>query len=570
MGVKKKGLHEDVRKTRRRAKRPCRSAPQAPANVTLTFGKREVKEREEWRARVRWDPVTQDVAGRDITDRIDAYQTQLRATNASGNPVELDSGQPAVWKHLLRGDDDHDVYAPIVRPRTWYYQTRVRAGIRVAGTICWSAWSAWTTPVQPATGALPGPPVPTGQTLTFIRDESRKGSPWAAKQQWNEVPTWTPTDGDTLDGAARYVVQLAVSDDGGTTTKNVRRDSIEARDADSDTTAFRIWHHISRHYWYRSRVRAVDVYGRKGAWSAWTAWARPPKISGPVQNLVLKHPKPRLYVAKWDPPSDEDAVIGYRVRWYRQATLMETQRVDGCRASYHVPAEDKGKNHKVEVRALYDASVEESDDPVTSDPLTESETWERDSIGEYEITDTEMAWAGTSTLALLAESCAVASTNDQTGVPNTDTDTVVGFNTVEYSTPNFTPQLSNNWVILDARGPDNNGVYLVWGTVRFSADSTGRRRLTLQTSNDGTSWSNLYTVRVAAAPGAPTDVMLTWLGRLTVSPGNTRIRLVAGHTGSTSLTLLAAGKRLAVTYLGAPQFTSSPPSSGRPLGRRLP
>jgi hypothetical protein len=191
-------------------------------------------------------------------------------------------------------------------------------------------------------------------------------------------------------------------------------------------------------------------------------------------------------------------------------------------------------------------------------------------VAPYALADTEMAWAGTSTLALLAEGCTVTSTNDQTGVPNDDSDTVVGFNQSGYSTPNFTPNLASDSVFLDARGPDGNGVYLIVGAVRFSSDSTGRRRLELHRSDDGTTWATLQIVRVAAVPGAPTDVQVVWMGKLNISPGNTRIRLVAGHTGSTSLTLLAAGKRLSVTYLGAPQFTSTPPNPSKILGRRLP
>lgn len=504
MRVQGKGLAADVRAGKRRRKRPCRSAPAAPANVTLTFGRREVKEREEWRAITQWDPVTQDSAGRSIN--IELYRVELRAVDASGDPVETvgqaqtfyadgadfavaagsapvdgrareidaspdeihlplsgltvgieasvhflaakkgssaptlrfavwdttassevvakqkapeqnrptavavlrftpevghsyqvrvsyatgtgtallhqvqwhDTGEAAVWRDRVSADQDLRSSFWIVRPRTWYYQTRVSAGNRVDGRICWGPWSSWTTPVLPATGQTIGPPQVTGVALTFDRAESRRGSPWLAKVTWDETPWWIPPDGEAQEGAARYDLKLEVRPAGGSVATSVRRVSVLARDQDADTTAFYVFGHITRKREYRVAVRAVDIYGRRGAWSAFTAWLRPPKISGAVQNLVLRHPKPRLYVATWDEPADADAVIGYRVRWYRGAkpgTLVETQTTTDLRARYDVPKEDKGKQHYVEVRALYEASVEESDDPVETAEITEGEIW---------------------------------------------------------------------------------------------------------------------------------------------------------------------------------------------------
>jgi hypothetical protein len=572
----RQGVQADLKRSKRRPKRPCRSAPAAPTNVTLTFGKREVHHREVWRARAKWDPVTTDVAGRNIT--VELYQVQFRATDASGVPVELDSGDAAIWRVGVEADASPlaAVHAPLARPRTWYYQVRVRAGNRIAGgKTCWSAWSAWTTPVQPTTGALPGPPAPTGLSLSFTRDESRRGNPWIAKAQWNEVPTWTPTDGDPVDGAHRYDLKLEVRPAGGTNATNVRRVSVLARDQDNDTTAFYVWHNITRKREYRVAVRAVDIYGRKGAWSAFTGWSRPPSITAPVTNLSWTHPRPRLYVARWDPPAGDDAdgVVGYRVRVYRDGspstgTLVETADVGlAQRYRYTVPAADRGKVHSVRVRALYEGSLEEGSS-ADSGTLTEGVTWARDDVGLYQLTDTEIAWAGVSSLVLLAEGCSVTSSNDQ-NIPDA-TDTVVGFNSVEYSTPNFSPNLSSDTVRIDARDPSNSGVYLIVASVRFGSSSAGRREVRVEV-NHGGGWSELKGARVRTPPvsGAPTDVVVTWVGRINIVPNTSGLRVVAFQNSGGALTLLAAGKRLAITYLGAPQFTSSPPSSGRTLGRRL-
>jgi hypothetical protein len=357
--------------------------PQAPTNVTLVFVVREVKERAKWRAHVFWDPVTQDTSGQDISDRIDFYQTQLRATDSNGNPHELSSGKPAIWKHLLPGDEDHDEYGHIVRPRTWYYQTRVRAGIGVPGKIAWSDWSPWTTPVLPGNATLPLPPAPTGQTLTFVRDETHRGSPWIAVQTWNEVGQWIPTDGDTLDGVARYVVQLAISKNGSTTLRT-RRHVVEAKDDDTDTTAFRIWHNIRRKYYYRSRVRAVDVYGRRGPWSGWTSWSQPsPAVASPT-GVSVHNPSPGRIVVKWDEPADRDAVDRYYVEVFRGSSLVDSGYTQGTRWIYHVPRAYRGYSHSARVTALEEDDTPTA--PVSSSTVSDTETMNGDAITPATIT----------------------------------------------------------------------------------------------------------------------------------------------------------------------------------------
>lgn len=425
-------------------------------------------------------------------------------------------------------------------------------------------------------GVMPSakPPTPTNVKVFFSREETTKTNPWTATTMWNEISGWWQADdGNLMNGVSRYVVQLAVSDDGGATVKNIRRKVIEAADDDSDLFAWATWTNISRKYWYRARVRAVDALNRRSDWSEWSSWERPAKNDAVVRNLQWLHPRPRVYKARWDPPEDDDGVIGYRVNVYRDNVLVETSDITDLHYRYDVPATDKGKNHKVRVTVLYEGSMveninypEESSQYVESSLVQEgTEFVLRDDIAQYSITDTEIAEASVSSLVLIAEGCAVISTNDQL-IASGDT-TRVGFNAVEFSTPNFAVNLQNDAVAIDAVSPSNNGVYMIMARVRFSPDSNGRRRVEIEWTNEGV-WQNLDSINVPAVTGATTDVILTWVGRLNVIPGQTRIRVMAYQNSGTQLTLLAAGKRLFIGYLGAPQFTPSPPASFRVLGRR--
>jgi hypothetical protein len=379
--VHRKGTAPDTKKLKRRAKRPCRSAPAVPGTVTVAFAKREVTNREIWRGRVRWDAVTQDTAGRALA--VELYQVELRATDASGVPVDFDGGDPAVYSAPIPADLPRlAVFFPLARPRTWYYQGRVRALNRVRGARCWSAWSAWTTATQPATGALPGPAAPTGPTLTIDKVEGARSSPFRAKLSWNEVPQWAPADGDTVDGASRYDVQFAVSKDGGGSTINTRRRTVAARDEDADVTAYAEFTKIRRKRHYRGRIRAVDLFGRKGAWSAWTAWTQPGGKPGPVQNITVANPKPRKVVVRWDPPVDTTDFDYYKVEIYRGAVLMETGEIAGRQYVYDVPLADRGLTHTAKVYAVDapESGAEEPSDPTTSGGIADAGVWTGDEV----------------------------------------------------------------------------------------------------------------------------------------------------------------------------------------------
>lgn len=265
-------------------------------------------------------------------------------------------GNAAVWRRDVASDESPlDANFPdIPRPRSWYFQTRVRALNRIHGARCWSAWSAWTTATNPASLATVGPPAPTGLVLVLDKVEGSRPRPWRAKLQWNEIPWWVPPDDDPVLGAASYHVQLAASNNGGTTTANVRRKTVEADDSDGNQTAnAQFLANIRGKRHYRGRVKAVDEQGRRGAWSAWTAWASPGGEPAPPINVTWSNPNAATLVATWDDPTDPTDVDRYRVRVIKGAsTVMEDRYTVSNKWIYHIPLADRGSQHKVRVTSV--------------------------------------------------------------------------------------------------------------------------------------------------------------------------------------------------------------------------
>ncbi|HEU4864994.1 MAG TPA: phage tail protein [Actinomycetota bacterium] len=487
--VHHRGRGSEIRKGKKRKKRPCRSAPSVPANVALNFRKHHGKGERWWNAMARFDAVTTDVAGRTIQP--ERYVVQMRATDASGEEVETqgqnestvayavdfsvqagsaatgvgmnrnarelnaspdriaktltglttgiavsvdvngrkdaggsspvvrcliwnatagsevvgknqgpdtvvhpktfatlnftpaagqtyevrvqwqsgsgvaiidqaqwrDKGDAAIWRKRVDGDESplRATFKDLAKPRAWYYQARVRAMNRVNGTRCYSAWSAWTPATNPVTGSEIGPPAPDGLVLTFHRDEARKKSPFQARALWNETPWWIPPDGEAVEGADRYGVQLAVSENGGSSTLRTRRVSLVARDEDADVTAFYEFANIRRRRHYRFRVRATDGK-RKGAWSAWTAWKSPKDDvgNGPGNPIAVttERVKPGVHVTEWDEPTNPEDVDYYRVRVYVLGVLRKTHKTRSHHYRYIVPDGDRGKAHRFKVTAV--------------------------------------------------------------------------------------------------------------------------------------------------------------------------------------------------------------------------
>lgn len=375
--VHRRGVHHSNKKAHRKHKRPCRSAPAVPGNVELTFRQREQTHRKEWNARVSFDPVTVDVADRDL--RIQQYQVQLQACNASGVALETHNGKPDTRsKTVHRGDDERAIFTNLAKPKVNYYKARVRAMTVDHHRNCWSAWSGWTDAVQPASGAVEGPPQPTGLSLTFDKVGGTNKNPFRALCEWNETAWWTPTDGDPLEGAAGYDVRLAVSNDGGDTTAHFKRLRVLSHDDDADTSASAQFTGIKRTRKYRASVRAFDSLGRLGAWSSWTSWKFPTADigAGPSAptNVTTTAPTPRKIRTTWEEPSDFTDVDRYLVTVHDEDENEDVEVVytRSLHHRYDVPDDRKARDFTVTVISV-DSEGNESDDD--SDTATEGGTW---------------------------------------------------------------------------------------------------------------------------------------------------------------------------------------------------
>jgi hypothetical protein len=414
---------------------------------------------------------------------------EARVSYVSGSGIGLldhiqwhDKGDIAIWTRHTPGDTDPliELFADIPRPKAWFYQTRVRALNRHAGARCWSAWSAWTTPTNPATGTIAGPPAPTGVTLVLDKVEGIRGAPWRAKVKWNETPWWVPPDGDAVEGADFYNVQLAVSNNGGTTTANIRRKTVEADPSETIANANFGWNIRGKRY-YRGRVRAVQE-GRLGAWSAWTAWASPGGAPAPVQNLTWSRPMPGLLVAKWDPPTDLTDADRYSVVVVMGAsTVRDTGFTYSNRWTYHIPKADRGQPHKVRVKAIEDEIILDVDEDVplgwdTPDESTQvesaaetnTETWATPEYEDASVTHTKLA---------AFPKCRVRMTSTKNLLD--DAAQFVKFGTTDVDTDNFYPSTTDDLNAVETSAHQFTlpftGQYLVTVAAVYVSNATGRR-----------------------------------------------------------------------------------------------
>jgi hypothetical protein len=298
---------------------------------------------------------------------------EARVSWVSGTGIGLfhhiqwhDLGEAAVWNKYIDTDDDEiAVFQDIARPKTWFYQFRVRIMNRVGGHRCFSAWSAWTTPINPGHGTYAGPPPPTGLTQVIDKVDGTRRAPWRVRSRWNEAPWWVAPDDDAREGVDAYDVKLEISNNGGSTVSARRVVRVPASiDVDNNATAQKDWTykiHGKRHY--RSFVRSV-ANGRKGAYSSPTAWASPGGAPNPVQNLTWSNITPATLYAEWDDPVDVSDIDRFRVRVFRQpgAVLVKDRYIYGNSFRYHIPPADRDNNHFVRVNALEEeASLDEDD-----------------------------------------------------------------------------------------------------------------------------------------------------------------------------------------------------------------
>jgi hypothetical protein len=210
------------------------------------------------------------------------------------------------------------------RPKTWYWQGRVRA---VDNEDCAGDWSDWTTPLLPWTGADPAPPVPTGVTLSYDTVERHRFQRLRAKVLWNEVVNFTypGTAADNEDDVINYEAQLQVSTDGGGSWANSHQSKVRtAKDEDADTTAYAIFSNIKKWPQYRARVRTIDRYNRRSAWSTPTAGGSPSDTTPPpVPASVIGLMQLNSIAIDWNDPTETDTdIVDEDIAYYQVQLAM--------------------------------------------------------------------------------------------------------------------------------------------------------------------------------------------------------------------------------------------------------
>lgn len=261
-----------------------------------------------------------------------------------------------------RDDKLHVITRKLPRPKTWYWQARVRA---VDADQCQGNWSVWTTPGLPWTGADPQPPTPTGLNITFDNKDRNRHNRWRAIVEWDEVLNWDVPGGDREDDMSAYSVQMEKSNDGASadgTKRWARR--VEAKSEDADTTQHLIRHVIFRRYYYRARVRSIDRFNRRGVWSAWTAWQQPGS-EGPPQptNVKIFDNATNRVVTKWDAPTDpnDSEIIDVDIDHFQVqvstsstfATIYDFDRYhSSMKRAFKIAAADEGGTFYARVRSL--------------------------------------------------------------------------------------------------------------------------------------------------------------------------------------------------------------------------
>ena len=209
-------------------------------------------------------------------------------------------------------EDDflHVTIPHVPRPKTWSWQARVRCR---SGEGCWSAFSRWTTAILPWDGAEPRPPTPTYGDFPITFDTKGKDDKHKLRLlfTYDEVGFWDVPGGDREDDVRGYDVQIDQSTDGATWDdahgggKPYRTQHRPAMDEDADTERVAVFPRISRRFWYRARVRTVDRFSRKGAWSDWTDPALPFDDDAPPKpkNVEVYPQSTDRVVVAWDDPT---------------------------------------------------------------------------------------------------------------------------------------------------------------------------------------------------------------------------------------------------------------------------
>ena len=246
--------------------------PPTPTGVALTYDTIEKTRWDRVRAIVTWDEISNwDIPGTPSATVTNATAAASIATFTIAVDLNLVPGNQIQVKGVT----------PTAYNGTWKVLTVAGGGTVITANI----------------GATPANLSSTG-TMTDVKDKE--------------------SDVD------RYMVQMRNTNSSGTVTNGTpRKQTIQAHDADADTTqAVAFSKHIKKTDYFQCRVRSIDRYNRKGDWSAWTP-ATPTHPSDntapPVPTSVTAEGLFDRVTIDWGHPTDaaDSELVNVDVAYYQ-------------------------------------------------------------------------------------------------------------------------------------------------------------------------------------------------------------------------------------------------------------
>jgi hypothetical protein len=270
--VTRSGTARTAKDTTKRHKRPCRSAPAVPANVTLNFRRREIRKREIWRANVDFDAVTVDVAGRTID--VELYEAELRATDASGDPVETNLQAKAA----TADGQDFTVQAGTAPVNGIGRELNATADIikkTLTGLTGGIDAQVHFFARKDLAGSAPVLRFYIYNVTDSVEVVTVSKAPDSIRPRVTATRGFTPVGGKTYEARATFVSGTGIGivdhiqwhDKGNAATWRERV-------AGDDNPRMAVFTHLAkpRAWYYQARVRVLNrVHGGR-CWSAWSAW----------------------------------------------------------------------------------------------------------------------------------------------------------------------------------------------------------------------------------------------------------------------------------------------------------
>lgn len=362
-----------ARKDQRQPKYDPDDRPAAPVNVRVDVRVQEQKNRLEFKAIARCDPLTPNTCQADIA----VYVFQQRYTNAGATPQEQDAeGKNVIHTKRIDAkevfdsgnDEPHAGFKDLQRPKSWYIQVRARIKDKHHRL---SDWSAWTTPVLPQQVALPKPPAPTITDFSFLKDSGNRETKYEGRVTFTAVRNWDVPGGDKEDDMSRYIWKVQVQIGGAGPWRILHKGSVAdidptEDDGDGDSPTSQRFHflRVHRRHRYRCKMRSVDRWNRRGDWTAWypsTVGVAVGADTPPSVTIIRYIDNKKRRGIVWEAPEDATDVNNdikkIEIQMAKDSAfsnIVEKHTMPAGHAHYRylVPRADWDANHFIRIRTV--------------------------------------------------------------------------------------------------------------------------------------------------------------------------------------------------------------------------